>query len=743
MGSTEQMARRELALDEGWEFARRRVGRAWLLGGGAADESVDLPHCWNTGDTFRDGVRYYRGHGAYRVRLRVPEWPRDPACAWLLESGGFYGTGDVWVNGVPVSRIDGQYLGFRLEVGQSLAAQAEATVGVRLTNRCAKHVLPGIDDPDFILYGGLSGRVRLVCLPSLHISSDSFRFVTAPGENGAWHAAAEAGVTNRSARSRTVVPSWTIFGPDCATVVRYVPGRETVIPAQSSVVVSASLRIEGAERWTLERPTLYRAVLCLDEAGEEVDRAELRVGFRGAAFRDGEGFFLNGVRTELRGCNRHESMPGFGRALPEGLSRQDACVLKDMGMNFVRLSHYPQHPAFLDACDELGLLAYAEIATWKSVRTGRWLDAACRQMRDMVRRDRHHPSVIVWGMGNESRSRRAFERLRATVLGEDDSRPVTYAENHIHRARRAHTVGMPDIWGCNYELDILDACGRASRSGNVLVTECSNEPTAQRGDREAELRQVTLIEGDLSRLRGRADVAGYALWCFNDYATMRKERFRRYSGLVDAWRMPKLSAFLVSALCLDRPFVKLVADWREPGVGSDRGPDRQVHVFTSCESTVLLCGGGKVEEFHGRGHFSCLLAFECGALVAVGRTGGEEACDEVVSYGDGTRIALAPERVDTEWVRGQVFGVGIRIEDEHGRPAHDWAGVVTVGVSGPAAVRTHLGDGGVCVGSGEGRALLIASGGEGPVSIRAEAAGLGPATVTLAPAEHGDPHDRE
>ena len=159
-------------------------------------------------------------------------------------------------------------------------------------------------------------------------------------------------------------------------------------------------------------------------------------------------------------------MPGFGNALPVQQHRQDALLIKQMGCNFVRLSHYPQHPAFLDACDELGILVYAEIATWKSVRTGRWLKSACRQMRDMIRRDRNHPSIILWGMGNESRSRKAYAALREIAEQEDGTRAVTYAENHLYRAKREKTVGIPDVWGCNYELDALEE-GRDAESAEM------------------------------------------------------------------------------------------------------------------------------------------------------------------------------------------------------------------------------------------------------------------------------------
>jgi len=235
-------------------------------------------------------------------------------------------------------------------------------------------------------------------------------------------------------------------------------------------------------------------------------------------------------------------MPGFGRALPLPQHRRDAELIKAMGLNFVRLSHYPQHPEFLDACDELGILVYAEVASWKSVRGGRWLSRACRQMRDMVVRDRNHPSVILWGMGNEGRHRKAFQELYAICKELDPERAVTYAENHLYRARRKGAIGLPDVWGLNYEFDALEEGRDASRLRCVVVSECSNYPHTERGNAEAEETQLETIKADLARIQDLQYVAGFALWCFNDYATLRKQRYKRYSGLVDAQRVPKASA---------------------------------------------------------------------------------------------------------------------------------------------------------------------------------------------------------
>ena len=516
----------KVSLNSGWQYVREKATRSWLAAS-ADSTTVDLPHCWNAQDAFRDGVAYYRGWGSYRRSFAVNGAAPSDACSrWRIVSEGFYGTGEVWLNGKCLGKVDGQYLGFSFDVTDALRMDGENRLGIRLTNRCASYVLPGIKMPDFLLYGGLSGRVWLERVPAVRISARSVH-VSTQGAHVTIDCKIEGEVPDR------YEITWRILDAEGCSV-----GRDV-----QSCAGGVTLSVGEPRFWDIDDPYLYTAEGTLTCNGEVVDCITARFGFRSAEFRPQEGFFLNGRRLPLRGCNRHESMPGFGRALPLAQHRKDAELIKAMGLNFVRLSHYPQHPAFLAACDELGILVYAEIASWKSVRGGRWLTRACRQMHDMVVRDRNHPSVILWGMGNEGRHRRAYERLYTLCKELDPGRPVTYAENHLYRARRKRTLGLPDVWGTNYEFDAMEAGCAASRLKCVVVSECSNYPHTERGNRQAEQKQLETIKADLARIEDLPYVAGFALWCFNDYATLRKQRYRRYSGLVDAWRMPKASAY--------------------------------------------------------------------------------------------------------------------------------------------------------------------------------------------------------
>lgn len=707
-------------LSSHWLFRRGRAGRRWVGGGDSSGvEQVDLPHCWNAVDTFQDNVAYYRGPGAYRKTFRLPTdvFGTDPDGAWILESEGFYGTGDVWLNCGKVAEVDGEYLGFRLDVGK-FVMPGENQLAIRLTNRCRSFVLPGLKMPDFLLHGGLAGRVFLRREPSVHLDRSGLQIAISGVDSQCPTVCISSSIHNSSASARSVRVRWTILDPDGRESGRQ-ESDSTGIPARGAHDL-AGLRFQmlSPALWSPERPSLY-VLRCeiLDSAGT-VDEFERRFGLRSAVFEPGRGFFLNGKRTELRGCNRHESMPGFGNALPPAVHREDVRLLKETGCNVVRLSHYPQHPAFLDACDETGLMVYAEIATWKSVRTGRWLRRALRQMERMILRDRHRPCIVLWGMGNESRSRKAYLALSSLARSLDPSRPVTYAENHFHRAIREKTADIPDVWGCNYELDALEKGCSASRLRTTLVSECSNMPTAARGNWTEELKQVQVIERDLAVLESKAFNSGCLIWCMNDYATLRKKRYLRYSGVFDAWRLPKMSRAFLQARWLGNPFVGMYGDWGMPGEKKSRGPVREIHVFTNCSRIALFRNGREIVSSAGKPHLVLQVEFEPGVLEARGQLDGREAAGRLRSFGAARGISLEQEPLAGE-SRGEVVAVGIAIHDSAGAVCEDWSGRVLVKVAGPATLRSFMPDGSVPVAGGKGRTFVAIAGREESVVVEA------------------------
>jgi beta-galactosidase len=687
--------------------------------GYATTSAVDLPHCWNRGDTFQHGRRSYSGRGAYRRTLDLPDSPQSAGC-WRLRSEGFYGFGDIWLDGRSIARIDGQYLGFDKGLPDSTATDPHVLT-VRLDNLPQRNVLPGRRNPDFLLYGGLAGRIWLEWLPALHIDVDSVEVVCAPGPEGAEILELRCGIDGLDTAPKNLRMNWIIT----------TAGGEQIAAAGTAPVtrgiVTISTMIMDADCWSPDSPQLYWAEGRLESDDRTLDVVRVRFGVTRAEFRPEAGLFLDGTRVDLHGCNRHESIPGLGNALPKELHRADAHLLKDYGCNFVRLSHYPQHPAFLDACDELGILVYAEIASWKSVSSSRgWRRAARRQMRDLILRDRHHPSVILWGMGNESRSRAAFLELRDIALELDPARPVTYAENHLYRARRAKTVGIPEVWGLNYELDKLEDARDACSLRNVIVAECCNYPNSVKGDDGAELTQVATLEYEWKLMADRPYVAGHAVWSFTDYATEYRKRYRRLAGLFDAWRRPKMAAELFRARYADEPFISLFV------TGSDE--TRILHVFTNCHRLRLTRDDKSPIELANNLHHVVDLEGSFARIHVEGTRGSVTVHNELHAWGQAASVAIS---VEDDPQPGRIIPVDLSICDEEGVPVRDWNGHVKVQVDGDAQLFAYTDAGEVQVSRGEGRAYVqMGRSGEEAI-IHATADGLEPATSTVTPSAGG------
>jgi beta-galactosidase len=700
--------RKQIPLSEHWTFRKTRVPIHDLpFLEDLPSAQVSLPHTWNIHDSYVEDIRYYRGWGSY---ARGVDLPADTSGGrWHLVTDGFYGTGDLSINGHYLDAIDGQFLGIDRDISSSLRA-GRNHIGIRLTNRCASHILPGIDMPDFILYGGLSARVRLEYRPPIHLEPLSWMLHDHGVLTDDPLLFLRGTIVNSTPGLRQITLTSRLHDLTSGALVAEKSTTATSTPGASGI--THDLNPGRLELWSPENPTLYSLSVELWMDGICVDQHERRVGFRQALFQPASGFFLNGRRYPLRGVNRHEEIPGFGRAIPSALHVEDVKTIREMGCNFVRLSHYPQSPDFLNACDSGGLLVFPEIASWKSVRKGRWLNSAKKQMTALIQRDRHHPSVILWGMGNEGRSRVAYQSLSEIVRHEDPIRPTIYAENHLYRARREKTIGIPHIWGLNYELDCIPEALESGTLKNVIVSECSNHPQTARGNLDLELIQLQGVAEDIGRLDGIPGIAGYCLWSFADYATLRKNRFRRFSGMVDAWRSPKLAFYYLQARNTSTPVLYAT------GLLSlrDNSPSRTLIIITNGRPLhVRLL---QSERIHAHSDLR-MVTRHCWVMTI---PFVNESLNVVAAFENQERVfTLHPWNVPYTLQAqlrslphdgtGWLAQVDIQVVDQAGQTCKDWEGLATLILPPSCQVHTCFDDTNVAIAAGTGRSFI--SGGYG------------------------------
>jgi beta-galactosidase len=698
-----------LPLKYGWGFQWAKSSH---------EQAVDLPHCWNERDTFQMGLHYAQGTGTYRRTFSLPG-DASLACRWQLRSDGFYGTGPLSINGQRIANVDGQYLGLREDVTDALQHGSENCVELTLNNRYQRHVLPGKKNPDFLLHGGLAGVVSLVRLPGVHFDDRSLHVVCENPLGERPVVCIAVTVHNALRTATTVVVQGDILSAE-DSLQASVRSEPCQVGAGRSVTIQVHVEVDNPTVWSLESPCLYRAVCKLIIEGDVTDEVSSRFGIREARFDGERGFFLNGKHVVLQGVNRHESIPGFGSALPAKLHREDAQKIRDIGFNFVRLSHYPQHPEFLDACDELGILVFAEIASWKSVRPGPWARSAYRQLRAMIQRDRNHPSIMLWGLGNESRSRLAFRKMIRIAKQLDPTRDTIYAENHLHRGIRWRTLKQTSVLGINYELDRLDDAHELSQNGSLVVSEISNCAYTGRGEEEAELKQIAALERDLTIIAAKPFVAGYALWCYSDYASQRRDRCRRRPGIVDAWRLPKMSATYMRARTSPELFVGVHGDW---GAGAGDG-QRDIHIFSNAERLVVSVEGKVLAEVSAKLYTLVTVPFSPEPLEVSAYRGNESTSAHLISHGAPERLVLVPEQSRGNASERDTVGVVVSVVDSAGVTVADYHGDVALSVSGPGKIRFFAEQDIVEVHAGVGRFFVTGLGEPGVVGVRAMTEGL-------------------
>lgn len=717
MNSLHPEPRRIVPLDAaGWRWAAGRTAPVEF----AAGTPVTLPHCWNAADEYVSGRELRRGWATYWLDFDSPA--AEPDRDVRLRCGGFYGVGRAWLNGRSIGRFNGDYLGFDLDVAGALSAGANRLV-IQVSNRYSRAILPGIRDPDFHLYGGLGGGLHLAVLPRVRLRRGECRATLEDAATGA--VCIEVGLTNRDGPCTALSLHVAVRDPAGRTVAE--PAAvDVALPPDENARREIRCELPAPQLWNPETPVLYEAEATLRCGAEVVDRISWTFGLRTAEFDPQRGFVLNGQPLILRGVNRHENLPGFGFALPPALHAEDARLIKELGFNFVRLAHYPQSPAFLDACDRLGLLVYAELCSWKSVAGGCWLRAAENQFARMLRRDRHHPAIILWGLGNEGRHRGAYLRLRALARELDPSRPTIYAENHARRARRKNTAGLTDVWGLNYEFEELDFARSAAPTGCALVSECANLPYARRGHWAAEAQQAALMREAARRTEAAGPgVAGWTLWSFADYATPRRQRWFRECGVVDGWRAPKLAADWARTRHAAAPFLSVRGDW-----SFGAGLRRRLYVATNAREVRMIRADGASEllAVPEPGWIKTDLEFDGGPLRFVG---------------DGVAAMLEPWSeptgfsVETSLLAPNLFRCRLQILDERGARVQGFEGEALVRL--PAGARASLIAGEAApVHAGQATFYVETAGAGTDVSLECRVAGCGQQSIRL-PTGEGRP----
>ena len=621
--------RNEQLLNAGWEF----------FGHDGTLQAVDIPHTWNATDGQDGGNNYWRGTCAYRKRFETPSFDLQTQRVYL-EFRGVNASAKVILNGTAVMEHDGGYSTFRRDVTDVLQAQNELTVEV--DNSVNDRVYP--QKADFTFYGGIYRDVKLLIVSKTHFDMDYW------GGSGLAVTPTVEG-TDGQVRIRT----WHNGVNSTVKVTLLDAAGNTVAAGEGTDI---TLTIPNVHLWDgVEDPYLYTCRAELEADGKLCDRVSAPFGVRFFRVDPKEGFFLNGRSYPLRGVSRHQDWKGIGNALTKAHHDTDMELIRQMGVNTIRLAHYQHDQYFYDLCDRYGMVVWAEIP-YISEHMPNGRENTVSQMKELIVQNYNHPSICVWGISNEitistkdTKDMLDNHRVLNDLIHEmDPSRPTTLACYAVCGPfnKVAHQVSdlvswnlylgwyvpglfLNDLWIDFFHWKYPNRCLGYSEYGcEAMPNLHSSRP--RRGDHSEEY-QAIYHEYLLKCFEKRPFMWATHVWNMFDFAADARDQGgepgMNHKGLITFDRQIKKDSFyLYKAWWTKEPMVHICGS---------RYVDRPektttVKVYSNCDTVTLYANGNEVGTQTGSKVFTFRIPLEGEVkLEAVAGTVRDEATIRFVS----------------------------------------------------------------------------------------------------------------
>lgn len=582
----------------------QELNNHWICQVKGGSFPVTLPHTYNALDGQDGGNDYYQGKVVYTRHLTNPA--REDGERVYLEFKGVNSSAVVLINGFPAAIHRGGYSTFYAHITPYL--EAENLIKVEVDNSIDPSVYP--QKADFTFYGGIYRDVNLIIVPSVHFAFPD------DGSSGLW---LDVSMEEKTA---CILYKTEVVG-EAERVIFQVCEEESGVKIAETTGVSGQVQLAHPHLWNgTEDPFLYRATTTLYQAGEVKDSLSLCFGCRGFHFDSEKGFFLNGNAYPLHGVSRHQDRERVGNALTPSMHEEDMAFIREVGANSIRLAHYQHDAFFYDLCDRCGMIVWAEIP-YISEHRSEGNENTLSQMKELIGQNRHHPSIVCWGLSNE-----------VTVCGSSEN----LIENHKQLNDLAHSLDhhRPTAMACAFMLDkehpllqIPDIIGynlyfgwyvgKAEDNGPWLDDFHRQNPSIPIGLTEygadAVLRYQTEepVKGDyteqyqamyhenvLRQLADRPYIWGYYCWNMFDFgADARDEggvRGRNSKGLVTFDRSEKKDAFfLYKAFWSKEPFIHIC------GKRFTRryGEETNIVIYSNLPSMTIRVNGKEYMEMNG------------------------------------------------------------------------------------------------------------------------------------------------
>lgn len=617
---TSLQAQREMkTINDNWEF-RKSIDESW--------ESVNLPHTFNI-DAYQQR-NYYQGKGFYRRTLVLPEIVAERRYYMKIDAASK--AANIRVNGKEVGSHVGGYTACIVDITEYI--RKENLIEITVDNG-RKDITP--ISADFTFWGGIYRDVWLISTPKQHFNMSNMGsdgiFISTPVVNekrGVLKVKCE--VTNDSHESSILEVRSAIYSPQ-GKLLQTIKQKQKLKSGETYIFENTSGAIESPDLWSPETPSLYlvKTTLVDPKSGKLLDEKNHKVGFRWFTFDGSKGFFLNGKSYKLRGLNRHQDQAPAGVALDDEAHRRDIFLMKELGCNFIRISHFPQDDAILEMCDELGLLAWEEIPIINIVPNTPGYDDNCEyNLREMIRQHYNHSSVITWGYMNEilltapsigkpewlackERTVNLAQRLEAVLKEEDPGRASVMAFNMTNLYNEIG-LNLVDVVGWNlyhgWYVDKLKDFNawcedqhRRYPDQPMIISEWGAGSDKQLHSTQGRAfdfsieYQQTYIEHYLPFIENTEWISGCAYWNFIDFnVAARQESMPRVNnkGLAYNNRIWKDVAYYFKAMWRkDIPVIRIASrDW-EMRTGEINKP-QSIKIYSNMPEVELFINGQSI-----------------------------------------------------------------------------------------------------------------------------------------------------
>ncbi|WP_051238735.1 glycoside hydrolase family 2 protein [Gaetbulibacter saemankumensis] len=606
------------SFNQNWKFKKTTSTSNTKLYTNAIDDSgwedVSLPHTANI-EPLVIVEQQWQGTCWYRKTFKLDPEYQGKHIALYFEAA--MQVAEVWLNGELIAHHEGGYLPFYVDLTSKVNFDKENLIAVKLNNSNNPHVAPGkpIETLDFNWFSGLYRSVHLIVKNKIHITNPIQADTVAGG--GVFVQTLEANtnqatiriktdVLNESDATNTLKVQSDIYTASGDLVKTVISEPKTILNGNSDEFIT-NVYIEAPNLWSPESPNLYTLKTSLLKDDILIDSQENTFGIRSIKF-DKNGFYLNGKKYYLRGTNRHQEYPYIGYALSDNAQYRDAYKIKHAGFNFVRLSHYPHSESFMDACDELGLMVMDAIPGWQFFGDDVFQENCYDDIRQVIRRDRNHPSVILWEASlNESRMSKEFMDNAHTIAHEEFPGDQMYTCGWIDYAydvfipARQHAKA-PDYWK-TYSNDkpmlIAEYGDWEYYAQNAGFNQTAYESLKEHERTSRQLRgdgQMRLVQQALNYQESHNDnlynpAAGDANWLMYDYNRGYASDIES-SGIMDVFRLPKFAYYFYGSqknLDSNNPVIFIANYW-------DDSSFKDVKVYSNCDEVALWLNGKLIEK---------------------------------------------------------------------------------------------------------------------------------------------------